>query len=196
MRQLHSGGSSSKIQLTQRWHHRPVSRWKGGNDPYSTVLLTSRPGVSSSYRSFSSNLPNDVRAKDADAIPPISTSSSTQKAKHKVELRPGPAKPGALDATPKSTSNTLPSAPSKPGSQVSAKPLKPPGHVQQDTPAAASPGPSDVSIVQMAKFDIEEAARHGVLKPPPENANWAYKLFHQAKELFVRIRLPITPVCC
>ncbi|KAL5485003.1 hypothetical protein ACEPAI_7645 [Sanghuangporus weigelae] len=39
-------------------------------------------------------------------------------------------------------------------------------------------------VVDITKKDIDEAARHGILKPPPEDAGTIGRLFHQAKELF------------
>ncbi len=44
-------------------------------------------------------------------------------------------------------------------------------------------------MIEVAKEDYEEASKHGILAPPPADASWAGKLFHQAKELFVRARL-------
>ena len=41
-------------------------------------------------------------------------------------------------------------------------------------------------IVDITKKDMDEAAKHGILKPPPEGAGKIKRLFHQAKELFVR----------
>ena len=43
--------------------------------------------------------------------------------------------------------------------------------------------------IEIAKHDIEDAAAHGILKPPPPGAGMVRRLFHQAKELFVRYSL-------
>lgn len=37
-----------------------------------------------------------------------------------------------------------------------------------------------------AKLDIDKAQEHGVLAPPPPGAGWAKRMFHHARELFVR----------
>ena len=34
--------------------------------------------------------------------------------------------------------------------------------------------------------DISDAEQHGILTPPPANANWFKRTLHQAIELFVR----------
>jgi LETM1 and EF-hand domain-containing protein 1 len=39
-------------------------------------------------------------------------------------------------------------------------------------------------VTETAKHDLEEAFKNGVLAPPPPNAIWFKRLFHQAKELF------------
>ena len=41
------------------------------------------------------------------------------------------------------------------------------------------------SLIEIAKKDVDDAAQHGILAPPPLDAGFARKLFHQAKELFV-----------
>lgn len=44
---------------------------------------------------------------------------------------------------------------------------------------------AEEGIISSAKHDLEEAAQHGILAPPPPNAGTIHKLYHQAKELFV-----------
>ncbi|PCH43839.1 hypothetical protein WOLCODRAFT_138619 [Wolfiporia cocos MD-104 SS10] len=87
--------------------------------------------------------------------PPVSPSR-----KHKVELRPGPVKP------PKPTP-----APGVP----------PPAPAPAST--SASPAKSE-GLVDATKKDLEDASQHGILAPPPPDASWAGRLWHQAKELF------------
>jgi len=79
---------------------------------------------------------------------------------------------------------------------------------QTSTATTAAHSPSDVDkkaktvrdpvplpgIVETAKLDYGEAARHGILAPPPADASKIGKLWHQAKEYFVRSSQPITPV--
>lgn len=41
-----------------------------------------------------------------------------------------------------------------------------------------------MSAIQTAIEDMRNAAQHGILAPPPENAGRVRRLWHQAKELF------------
>lgn len=115
--------------------------------------------------------PTDKRTGDtpSDPILPV------QQRSRKVDLRPGPVKPQAklpADAAAhlRQTANAT--------------------HTPADSSAEASfnssPTPSTEGIISTAKHDIETAAQHGILAPPPPNAGRIGKLFHQAKELFVR----------
>lgn len=109
------------------------------------------------------------------------------KEKAKVELRPGPAKlatPSSPTAQQKSTATTKPSS-QTPETTPKPHPTKPP-------PVSVTPKTDGVlkeeensSIIEIAKKDVEIAAQHGILAPPPPDAGLARRLFHQAKELFV-----------
>ena len=41
------------------------------------------------------------------------------------------------------------------------------------------------NLIEMTKYDVEDAAKHGILAPPPEGAGMVRKAIHQIKELFV-----------
>ncbi|KAI0633615.1 hypothetical protein C8Q77DRAFT_800731 [Trametes polyzona] len=108
-------------------------------------------------------------------VPPSVPGSSTRK--HKVELRPGPVKPpkpSSEQASASAPSSSTPTSEHAPAASQSA----PDGSQQQ--PSLLHPH----TVVEVAKEDFQEASKHGILAPPPENASWAGKLLHQAKELF------------
>ncbi|KAI0674838.1 hypothetical protein C8Q78DRAFT_1182760 [Trametes maxima] len=125
---------------------------------------------------FVSTTPPPTTGSLSKDTPP--TASGTAARKHKVELRPGPVKP------PKVSSETTP-APVSPAPSTS---------VSEHTPAAAhtsaegSAHPHATTpvahVIEVAQEDYQEASKHGILAPPPPNASWAGRLFHQAKELF------------
>ncbi|KAI0661244.1 hypothetical protein C8Q70DRAFT_1130735 [Cubamyces menziesii] len=98
----------------------------------------------------------------------------TSARKHKVELRPGPVKP------PKASSETAPTSASSSSSEHT--PATPPS-TSASTGHSTHHGPVH-TVIEVAKEDYQEASKHGILAPPPENASWAGRLFHQAKELF------------
>ena len=62
--------------------------------------------------------------------------------------------------------------------------------VEKDVEKVDDPVPQP-GIVESAKIDYGEAARHGILAPPPAGASKIGKLWHQAKEYFVRSSEPI-----
>ncbi|KAJ3011915.1 hypothetical protein NUW54_g2023 [Trametes sanguinea] len=109
------------------------------------------------YRFLSTNPPPTVEPSSKEAPHVVHNSSSR---KPKVELRPGPVKP------PKATSDTAPTSASLASSS----------HSDSANPVH--------TVIEVAKEDYQEASKHGILAPPPPNASWAGKLFHQAKELF------------
>ena len=104
-----------------------------------------------------------------EAVPPV----GPRRKKQKVELRPAPLRP-------KSVSPTLPT----PKTSTNATATQAPTEAGPSSSSASAHG--EEGIIEVAKHDVEDAAQHGILKPPPENANKIMKLFHQAKELFVR----------
>ncbi|OCH91805.1 hypothetical protein OBBRIDRAFT_811989 [Obba rivulosa] len=103
-------------------------------------------------------------AKDQPSIPP----SSLPARKHKVELRPAPVKPPSTAPPAKDASSKLSSSHSSPASEKSST----------DIPLTPK------AVIEATKHDYEDASQHGILAPPPVDASWAGRLFHQAKELF------------
>ncbi|PIL34099.1 transporter [Ganoderma sinense ZZ0214-1] len=128
-------------------------------------------------RFVSTTPPPPTNSVAKDVLPPVANATSR---KPKVDLRPGPVKP------PKASSEL---APSPNASERAASPTSvsetsstPSGEVE--TSHDAIPTHPDHSVLQTAKEDYYDASKHGILKPPPEDASWAGRLFHQAKELF------------
>ncbi|CCM00696.1 uncharacterized protein FIBRA_02735 [Fibroporia radiculosa] len=113
-------------------------------------------------RLLSSSTPPSTTPKSTDGVlePPPSPSITARK--HKIELRPGPIK---TQKTPLPVTDVAPASSSPPAPQ--------------------SPAPAKTeSLVETTKHDMEDASQHGILAPPPADASWAGKLWHQAKELF------------
>ncbi|KAG9220866.1 hypothetical protein CCMSSC00406_0002534 [Pleurotus cornucopiae] len=50
--------------------------------------------------------------------------------------------------------------------------------------SASSTNASSTPVIEMSKRDLEDAEKHGLMKPAPPNANWARRLLHKAIELF------------
>lgn len=94
--------------------------------------------------------------------------------KPKIELRPGPLKATSANQT---AATTIPASA--------------PADVEKGANAASDPIPQP-GVVESAKIDYGEAARHGILAPPPADASKIGRLWHQAKEYFVRSNTPIT----
>ncbi|KAI0344833.1 hypothetical protein BDW22DRAFT_1355001 [Trametopsis cervina] len=109
--------------------------------------------------------PTDKRDATATPLADLTIPGQQQRAR-KVELHPAPVKSNP----PSSTTSTKRAPPSA----TLAK--------QPDTPLADSA--KQESIISTAKHDVEEAAQHGILAPPPPDAGRFRKLLHQAKELF------------
>ncbi|TBU22845.1 hypothetical protein BD311DRAFT_769649 [Dichomitus squalens] len=120
--------------------------------------------------------PTSSVAKD---VPPPAPGAAPRKPK--VDLRPGPVKPPKAYPEPSASQKASESAATSLSSGSESIPT-PPGGVP--------PLPSgtvteiDHSVIQTAKEDYYDASKHGILKPPPEDASWVGKLYHQAKELF------------
>ena len=128
-------------------------------------------------RFISSRPPPSTKTITKDIPHPVSSSSAR---KHKVDLRPGPVKP------PKSQSESH-AAPQPPLSTHPApEPAPTTSQTVSDASTSTSASTQSGSVIQTAKEDYDDASQHGILAPPPENASWAGRLWHQAKELFVR----------
>lgn len=123
-------------------------------------------------RQYSTPAPPTEKGSAApDSTLPVTSRSKKQK----VDLHPAPVRPKAV-ATPGGAPKAGKSA------AGSAADGSGPATVASSSASLASNGEG---VITQAKQDIEDAAQHGILKPPPENANRLMKLWHQAKELFV-----------
>jgi hypothetical protein len=105
---------------------------------------------------------------------PSPSTSSDQKAplplppqkKPKIDLRPKPIKPKPpLSAHASGAARTPPSIPTQPPHATTEQ-------------KATSPA-------QEVKKDLQDAEQHGILIPPPPDANWFKRTLHQAIQLFV-----------
>ena len=102
--------------------------------------------------------------------------------KPKIELRPGPAKPSnassvsskTVAAQLQATSTSKPSSPKKPPPLAATAPKE---EVLKEFEGAG--------MIEATKKDVDDAAKHGILAPPPPDAGMIGRLIHQAKELFV-----------
>ena len=137
-------------------------------------LLVSPPNLSSlryvplllhSYRSLTT--PSTDEAPEATHTD-LSHLKSISPRKQKIELRPGPAKAPSPSQTTTSTVTT-----------------SHPTDTENDAKNRSGPFPRP-GIVETAKIDYSEASRHGILAPPPADASKIGRLWHQAKEYFVR----------
>lgn len=144
------------------------------------VLLSSGQGwqIIASTRQFSwttqrlASVPEPPKkVPHSDSVPP----PLAQPRKQKVELKPGPVKPKASEPGPSSTSLA--------SQAEAAKPEK------TSSPSTSPISHTDTSggVIETAKHDYAEASQHGILAPAPEGSSRIYTLFHQAKELFVRV---------
>lgn len=104
----------------------------------------------------------------AEAVPPVGPRSK----KPKVELRPAPVRPKSV-------------APTSPAQKSSTNTAATEAPTRAGPSSGSASAHGEEGVIDAAKHDVEDAAQHGILKPPPENANKIMKLFHQAKELFV-----------
>ncbi|KAI5116139.1 hypothetical protein M0805_006320 [Coniferiporia weirii] len=130
-----------------------------------------------------SQSPSSTKADES----PLPASNVGGKPKSKVDLRPGPVKPSTNTASSKPTSKSSPQPQSlQPETSSTSKP-----HPTKPPPLSATSPKDDVltetesaGVIEIAKKDVDDAARHGILKPPPPDANFVMRLFHQGKELF------------
>ena len=121
------------------------------------------------------------------------SSSNLNRKSAKIDLRPGPLK------TPSHPAKTAPDTSSN--KVVAGENITEKQATEAKTVDVASSGKetdvakteveagntSSSNILNTAKHDIEDAMQHGILRPPPEGAGRVSKLWHQLKELFVRL---------
>ncbi|KAF8813624.1 hypothetical protein BYT27DRAFT_7083804 [Phlegmacium glaucopus] len=114
--------------------------------------------VSSLTRHYSTPTPSPSDQKNR---PPNTLPTSPNK-KPKIDLRPGPIKP-----KPTTLSSSHP-------------PIKP----TRPTSSAVNPTTKLSSAKEEVVRDINDAEKHGILIPPPPDANWFKRTLHQAIQLF------------
>ena len=91
---------------------------------------------------------------------PINTLPPSPNKKPKIDLRPGPIKPKNTSSPPKKAARPASFAPNSTVKQPSAK----------------------EEVIR----DITDAEKHGILTPPPADADWFKRTLHQAIQLIVR----------
>ena len=138
------------------------------------------------HRSLSSIPPSNEKiaagplSKSLEPPPPPPPSKATLSScrKAKVELRPGPVK-----STDPNHDRPTPTPPAvKPHHRSSTSPRV------SSTASTHSPASSHASsVTETTKRDFNDATKHGILAPPPPGASRFRQIFHQAKELIVRI---------
>ncbi len=126
---------------------------------------------------FSTAVPKFTQKAVSDLKQETALPSPPPLKKHKVELRPAPVK------TPKPQVSAGPPPPQPVLSSTAAEALK--SSKPDESHTTVSPEKTE-SAKGTTSRDFEVASQHGILAPPPEDASRLYKLFHQAKELFVR----------
>ncbi|KAI0769590.1 hypothetical protein BD413DRAFT_555338 [Trametes elegans] len=179
---LRRNGLVDSLAVT-RHHHATTSRCHSRH-----IALLARTADGPCWKSSSAFVLHPPAIRFVSTTPPPTTdapakeipaaASATPTRKHKVDLRPGPIK------SQKSSSESVPAPAS------SATPNPAPEHspassqTSTESPTLAHlPNPAHV-VIETAKEDAQEAYKHGILAPPPPDASWAGKLFHQAKEYF------------
>lgn len=138
--------------------------------PRNISRLRYEPTLVHSHRLLTTPATNPTPKATRPDLPQL---QSVPSRKQKIELRPGPVKTPPTNQPNASTVTT-------PG----------PAEVEKDVKKASDPVPQP-GLVESAKIDYGEAARHGILAPPPAGASKIGKLWHQAKEYFVRSSKPI-----
>ena len=118
-----------------------------------------RPASLAATRRYATPAPSPLTPKNQ----PIDTLPTSPNKKPKIDLRPGPIKP----------KNTLPPSP---------PPIKP------ARPASSAPNSTlkHGSVKEEVIRDITDAEKHGILTPPPADADWFKRTLHQAIQLIVR----------
>jgi hypothetical protein len=140
-------------------------RIKWQHYPPTTLLIS---GHKFSY--YSTPTSTQTPSSKSSSLPP----PPSNQRKQKVELRPGPVKPQKPPQP--SLSFTLPA--------VDNQTIDP---TRQTTLSTSTQSLSDLK--QEALRDIEVAEAHGILKPPPADANWFRRTLHKGIELAVRTRI-------
>ena len=168
---LHNVAPLSRVEANPVPPGRSVARQHFLTAPRNFPRLRHGPISAHPYRPLSTPAAHPT---PKDTRPDLSQLQSVTPRKQKIELRPGPVKASSVNQPTTSTA-TAPS----------------PADVEKDVKNASDPVPRP-GLVESAKIDYGEASRHGILAPPPADASKIGKLWHQAKEYFVRSCEPIT----
>jgi LETM1 and EF-hand domain-containing protein 1 len=131
------------------------------------TLTTARPPTfthlkSASFavtRRYSTPAPSSSTPKNQ----PINTLPTSSNKKPKIDLRPGPIKP----------KNTFASSP-------------PPINLARPASSVPNSASKQLSPKEEVIRDITDAEKHGILTPPPADADWFRRTLHQAIQLIVR----------
>ncbi|KAI0644652.1 hypothetical protein C8Q79DRAFT_1104954 [Trametes meyenii] len=165
-------------------HHRAAAAARHGSRNISISVRTlngspwkhSGPLSLALHPRFVSTTPPPTTSSPSKDAPPTISGSTPRKPK--VELRPGPVKP------PKVSSETTPAPVSLAPSTSASEHAPATAHSSAEGSAHPHSTTPVSHVIEVAKEDYQEASKHGILTPPPANASWAGRLFHQAKELF------------
>ena len=117
--------------------------------------------------------------------PPVPSAAPSQRSKPRLDIRPAPSKPPP--ATESANGLRSPSS----AKQATSKPERATADLLEKKAEDSESNKAELkaeseSVLVKAKADIEDAVKHGVLTPPPPDAGRIRRLYHQAKELFVR----------
>ncbi|KAF8891675.1 hypothetical protein BD779DRAFT_1610433 [Infundibulicybe gibba] len=102
-------------------------------------------------------------SEHATPVPPHAFDASNAQRKPRIDLRPAPIK---LKSTTMSSTHT---------------PLKPTKSLPR--PESSVSANSLASIKEATKRDIQDAEEHGILTPPPPDANWFKRTMHKGIQL-------------
>ncbi|RDB25375.1 LETM1 and EF-hand domain-containing protein 1, mitochondrial [Hypsizygus marmoreus] len=131
------------------------------SQPRSTTPRLRLPPRQASYSPLCARLLSSAAPRPpTPSPPPLPTPAQRQP---KLGLRPAPIKPKSSTAS---------------ATNIPLKPTKPLPH-----PTAVPHAPSLGEVKLAAKHDIEDAVAHGILAPPPPNANWFRRTLHQGIQL-------------
>ena len=105
--------------------------------------------------------------------------------------------PTPSPSTLKNQPNTLPTSPiKKPKIDLRPGPIKPKNTLPSSLPPIKSARPASFALNSTLKHgsakeevirDISDAEKHGILTPPPADADWFKRTLHQAIQLIVRL---------
>jgi hypothetical protein len=153
--------------------HRFCRSWRTGTfgrcQP--SYLLTSNLHSSCAAHFSEPSTSTSSSKQDGRTSPPLGGSQQKQR----IQLQPGPVKPG-----PTETARRSPFLPPPPARLTKRAVL----------PSAPTPPPylsENLGTREMIRHDIQHAESNGVLKPTPPNASFFTSVTHKAIEITVRV---------